>query len=87
MRTLATVQTAQELAGLTLALSDGRHLRLDQVATVTDTIAEPRALALLNGKPVVGFEVAPARGASEVGSGRRRESGAGRTARSHPGWR
>ena len=45
VRTLATVQSAQELAGLTLALSDGRHVRLDQVATVTDTIAEPRALA------------------------------------------
>src|SRR3989344_2100349 len=66
VRTLATVQSAQELAGLTLALSDGRHVRLDQVATVTDTIAEPRALALLNGKPVVGFEVARSKGASEV---------------------
>ena len=66
VRTLATVQSAQELAGLTLALSDGRHIRLDQVATVSDTIAEPRAMALLNGKPVVGFEVARSKGASEV---------------------
>ncbi|GAA4426098.1 efflux RND transporter permease subunit [Acidovorax lacteus] len=66
VRTLATVQTAQELAALTLALPDGRSIRLDQVATVQDTIAEPRALALLNGKPVVGFEVARSKGASEV---------------------
>ena len=36
------------------------------MATVTDTIAEPRALALLNSKPVVGFEVARSKGASEV---------------------
>ncbi|MFN3375086.1 MAG: efflux RND transporter permease subunit [Burkholderiaceae bacterium] len=66
VRTLATVQTAQELAALALALPDGRSIRLDQVATVQDTIAEPRALALLNGKPVVGFEVARSKGASEV---------------------
>ena len=55
------------------------------MATVTDTIAEPRALALLNGKPVVGFEVAPQQGRQRSGSGRRRESGAGRTARGPPG--
>ena len=36
---------------------DGRRIRLDQVATVTDTVAEPRSAALLDGKPVVGFEV------------------------------
>ncbi|MCW5236795.1 efflux RND transporter permease subunit [Verminephrobacter eiseniae] len=66
VRTLATVRSAQELAALTLALPDGRAVRLDQLATVSDTIAEPRALALLDGKPVVGFEVARSRGASEV---------------------
>ena len=66
VRTLATVQTAQELAGLTLALPDGRTVRLDQIATVTDTFAEPRAMALLDGRPVVGFEVARSKGASEV---------------------
>lgn len=66
VRTLATVQSAQELAQLTLALPDGRHIRLDQVAEVSDTVAERRALALLNGKPVVGFEVARSKGASEV---------------------
>ena len=66
VRTLATVQTAQELAALALALPDGRSVRLDQIATVSDTIAEPRALALLNGHPVVGFEVARSKGASEL---------------------
>jgi hypothetical protein len=42
------------------SLMDGRRIRLDQVATVTDTVAEQRAAALLNGKPVVGFRSARA---------------------------
>ena len=39
---------------------------LDQVATVTDTVAEQRSAALLNGQPVVGFEITEAGGAGEV---------------------
>ncbi len=66
LRLLATVQTAAELGQLQLSLADGRRIRLDDVATIRDTIADPRAAALLNGKPVVGFEVARSRGASEV---------------------
>ncbi|WP_338415831.1 efflux RND transporter permease subunit [uncultured Sphaerotilus sp.] len=66
VRTLATVQSAEELGRLEIALSDGRHVRLDQVARVTDTVAEPRAVALLNGKPVVGFEITRSKGAGEV---------------------
>ncbi|MES2243813.1 MAG: efflux RND transporter permease subunit [Pseudomonadota bacterium] len=66
VRTLATVKSAQELGQLELALSDGRRIRLDQVATVSDTVADPRSAALLDGKPVVGFEVARSRGESEV---------------------
>jgi multidrug efflux pump subunit AcrB len=66
VRTLATVQSAAELAALDVALSDGRHIRLDQVATVADTVAEQRQAALLNGKPVVGFEIVRSRGASEI---------------------
>ena len=69
VRTLATVQSASELGNLQIALSDGRRIRLDQVARVIDGIAEPRAAALLDGKPVVGFEVARSRGASEVDVG------------------
>ncbi|MEP6966191.1 MAG: efflux RND transporter permease subunit, partial [Polaromonas sp.] len=46
--------------------SDGRRIRLSDVATVSDTVSEPRSAALLDGKPVVGFEVARSRGESEV---------------------
>ena len=66
VRTLATVKSAEELGNLHLSLSDGRKIRLNQVATISDTVAEPRSAALLNGKPVVGFEVSRSRGESEV---------------------
>lgn len=71
VRTLANVASVEELRPLQLSLADGRRIRLDQVAAIEDTVAEPRALALLNGKPVVGFEVTRSRGASdvEVGAG------------------
>ncbi len=66
VRTIATVQSADELARMDIALSDGRRVRLDQLATVTDTVAEQRSAALLNGKPVVGFEITRSRGAGEI---------------------
>jgi len=66
MRTLATVATVEELSRLELSLSNGQRVRLDEVATVKDTVAEQRSLALLNGKRVVGFEITRSKGASEV---------------------
>ncbi len=66
VRTIATVQTAEELAAMEIPLSDGRSIRLDQVATIEDGIAERRSIALLNGQPVVGFEIVRSLGASEV---------------------
>ncbi|MFK3740040.1 efflux RND transporter permease subunit [Massilia sp. TN1-12] len=66
VRTLATVQTADELARMNIPLPDGRRVRLDEVARVMDTIAEPRAIAEQDGKPVVGFEIFRTRGAGEM---------------------
>ena len=66
VRTIATVKSAAELGAMEIALGDGRRVRLDQLATVTDTVAEQRSAALLNGKPVVGFEIVRSRGAGEV---------------------
>lgn len=37
-----------------------------ELATVSDTVTEQRSAALLNGQPVVGFEIVRARGAGEV---------------------
>lgn len=66
VRILANAASAQELERMELAMPDGRHIRLNQVATVSDTVAEQRSIALLDGKPVVGFEVTRSRGASEI---------------------
>jgi multidrug efflux pump subunit AcrB len=66
VRTIATAKTADELALMDIPLADGHHIRLDQVATVTDTIAERRSTATQDGRTVVGFEVFRTKGASEV---------------------
>ncbi len=66
VRTIATVQSAEELGAMEIVLSDGRKVRLGDLATVRDTVAEQRSAALLNGKPVVGFEIVRSRGAGEV---------------------
>lgn len=66
IRVIATAQQAAQLSGLSLSLPGGRNLRLDQVATITDGIAERSQAALLNGKAVAGFSVYRARGFDEV---------------------
>ena len=66
IRTIATVNSAQDIASLDLSLSDGRRIRLNQIATVLDTTAEQRSMALINGQPAVGFEILRSRGAGEI---------------------
>ncbi len=66
VRTIATVQSAVELGKLDIPLADGRHVRLDQIATITDTISEPRSVATIDGNKVVAFEVFRTKGASEL---------------------
>ena len=75
VRTIATVHSAHELARLELPLSDGRSIRLDQVATVSDATAERRSVALRDGKPVVAFEVFRTKGASELAVAGNEQSG------------
>ncbi|HEY0956970.1 MAG TPA: efflux RND transporter permease subunit, partial [Roseateles sp.] len=66
LRTIATVQNAADLGAMSIPLADGRRVRLDQIASVIDTLGELRSGAFLNGKPVVGFEIVRAKGAGEV---------------------
>lgn len=66
IRTLATVDTVEELAAMDIVLMDGRHYRLDQLASVTDAHKERRSYATLDGKPVVAFEITRTKGSSEV---------------------
>jgi multidrug efflux pump subunit AcrB len=70
LRTIATVQSAAELGALEIALISGRKIRLDQVATVKDTIAERRSTSLFNGKQVVSFEISRSKSAGEVAVGK-----------------
>ncbi|MDT4289291.1 efflux RND transporter permease subunit [Methylomonas sp. MO1] len=66
VRTLATVRQAQELAALPVAIANGREVRLDQIATVRDTVAERTQLAALDGKPLIGFNIYRAKGFDET---------------------
>ena len=66
VRTTGTIASAQELAALPIVLTDGRTVRLDTIAEIRDQAAERRQVALLDGKPVIGFEVVRAWGASAL---------------------
>jgi multidrug efflux pump subunit AcrB len=66
MRIIATVRQASELGAFPIALPGGREVRLDQLATVHDTVADRTQAALLDGKPVVGFKVFRAKGFDET---------------------
>ncbi|WP_145477597.1 efflux RND transporter permease subunit [Stenotrophomonas rhizophila] len=66
VRTLATVESAERIADMDVVLADGRRIRLADVAEVSDTTAEPRTAARMDGWPVVSFDVLRARGASEL---------------------
>ena len=70
IRALGNVASTEEIKAIQLTLQGGRRIRLDQIATIQDTWAEPRSAARLDGVPVVGFEVARSRGESEVAVGR-----------------
>jgi multidrug efflux pump subunit AcrB len=57
VRTLGTIGSVRDLAALPISLGDGRNVRLDAIADVRDQAAEVRQIALLDGKPVIGFQV------------------------------
>jgi len=66
VRTLGRVATAGELRNLDIPLANGSHIRLDQIADISDTIAERSTYATLDGRPVVGFDIVRNKGTSEV---------------------
>ncbi|BCO25815.1 multidrug resistance protein MdtC [Rhodoferax lithotrophicus] len=73
VRTLGRLDQPEQLAGLAIPLTTAStatatrtSVRLDQIATVSDTAEERFAYAALNGKPVVGFQVTRQIGSSEV---------------------
>ncbi|PZN31354.1 MAG: hypothetical protein DIU71_10095, partial [Proteobacteria bacterium] len=84
VRTTGTIASAQELEALPIVLSDGRSVRLDTIADVRDQAAERRQLALLDGKPVIGFEVVRAWGASALDVAEASRAAVARLAEQYP---
>ncbi|TWB07535.1 efflux RND transporter permease subunit [Bradyrhizobium stylosanthis] len=66
IRTLAGAKTLGDLAGTMVPLFGGGEVRLDDLGTVTDTIADRRTFARFNGEPVVALGIKRSKGASDV---------------------
>ncbi|SIQ19053.1 Multidrug efflux pump subunit AcrB [Rhizobium sp. RU35A] len=66
IRTLGDARSVADLANTTIALSNGRFVKLSDLGTVTDTYEEPKSFAHFNGEPTVTFAVFRSKGASEV---------------------
>lgn len=66
IRTLGTAANVEELRNYQIVLPDGGFVPLSSLGTVSDRFAEVRQTALLNGKPVVAFEVLRSTGSTLV---------------------
>ncbi len=66
VRVLGEALTVARLRDLTIPTAGGRFVKLSDVADVGDGAGEPRGLARLNDRPVVGFQVLKTNDASEV---------------------
>lgn len=66
VRTVATVHEALDLAVVPIVLPNGRHVRLDEVATVRDALADRTTSARLDGQPAVGFQILHNPGTNEI---------------------
>ncbi len=66
VRVLGSVQTVEQLRRMTIPTGTGGYVRLSDVADIGDGASEARGFARLNGQPVVGFQVAKTKDASDV---------------------
>lgn len=66
IRTLAAAKTIEALGETPIGLPMGGAVRLKDLGTVEEGIAEPRTFATLNGDPVVAFSISRGKGASDV---------------------
>ncbi|SCB58153.1 Multidrug efflux pump subunit AcrB [Rhizobium aethiopicum] len=67
LRTLGAVASVDDLKGLRIPLANGQQVRLDDVASVTDSFAERSSMAYLDGKPVIAVEIKRSNGFSDSG--------------------
>lgn len=66
IRTLGDARSVAVLEQKTIALPNGRFVKLSDLGTITDTYKEPVSFSNFDGNPVVTFAVFRAKGASEV---------------------
>ncbi len=66
VRVLGNAEDAYALSQTQIQLGGGRSIKLTDVATVADSVGELTSVAKMNGRPVVNFSLARARGASDV---------------------
>jgi multidrug efflux pump subunit AcrB len=66
VRTTGIITSVYDLRALPIALPDGRSVRLETIADVRDQAGERRSAALLDGDPVIGFEIVRSWGASAL---------------------
>ena len=66
IRVLGDAGSADLLAGTTIALASGRHVKLGNLGQISDTYQELRSFSRFNGDQVVSFAVFRSKGASEV---------------------
>ncbi|ANK87998.1 MULTISPECIES: efflux RND transporter permease subunit [Rhizobium] len=67
LRTLGALPSVEALKALRIPLANGQQVRLDEVASVTDSFAERSSLAYLDGKPVIAVEIKRSNGFSDSG--------------------
>ncbi|NTF56716.1 efflux RND transporter permease subunit [Agrobacterium rhizogenes] len=65
LRTLGAMPSVEALKGLKIPLANGQQVRLDDVASVTDSFADRSSMAYLDGKPAIAVEIKRSNGFSD----------------------
>lgn len=84
LRTLGAVASVDDLKGLRIPLANGQQVRLDDIASVTDSFADRSSLAYLDGEPVTAVEVKRSNGFSDTGVAAEVEKAMQQFAAAHP---
>ena len=85
VRVLGNAKDAYELSQTDIPLGGGRTIKLADFARVSDSYGEVTTAAKINGKPVVTFSIARARGASDVSVYDDAVTEIGKLEKAHPG--
>ena len=65
LRTLGAMPSVEALKGLKIPLANGQQVRLDDVASITDSFADRSSMAYLDGKPAIAVEIKRSNGFSD----------------------